>query len=87
MYEAEERSKNFVEHLADQRKKRSEGKANTKEIVELREENKILKERCERYERIIETSVDPELLRKFFDIEQQHKYGISSAHLETEKDL
>ena len=38
-------------------------------MVKLREENKVLKDKCERYQRILETSSDPEVLRKYFSIE------------------
>lgn len=33
----------------------------------------MLKARCEKYERLLETSGDPDLLRKFFEIEKQKK--------------
>ena len=71
LFEAEEKTNTFCRQLQEQRQKRQEGKFNRVELIQLREENKLLQERCQKYERLLETSGDPEILRKFFEIEQR----------------
>ena len=71
LFEAEEKTNTFFRQLQEQRQRRQEGKFNRVELIQLREENKLLQERCQKYERLLETSGDPEILRKFFEIEQR----------------
>ena len=49
----------------------------------MREENRLLQERCRKYESLLETSGDPEILRKFFEIEQR-KEIVEEAKKEAE---
>ena len=49
----------------------------------MREENRQLKDRCKKYENLLETSGDPEILRKFFEIEQR-KEIVEEARKEAE---
>ena len=46
LFEAEEKTNTFCRQLQEQRQKRQEGKFNRVELIQLREENKLLQERC-----------------------------------------
>jgi len=66
--------------MQEQRRSRKDARVNMEELVHLREENKLLKERCQKYTRILETSADPEILRKFFAIEVDRMARAEEEH-------
>ena len=71
LHEAEEKSESFCRQMIELRKNRDEERSSRIEVVKLRDENKILKERCSRYQRMLETSGDPDVIRKFFEYENK----------------
>ena len=64
--EAEEKTLQFKQMLEDRRNARKDSNFSRQELFSLREENHILKARCHKYEQLLETSGDPNLLQKFF---------------------
>ena len=86
LHEVERQTEEYCKRLKEQRHSRQEDRSAKKEALRLREENEVLRERLKQYEKLLETSGDPDILRKFFQLEEV-KHVQSEVNKETMKEL